>query len=196
MRQGDHGLRTNFTLAHELGHHFVEQSRRDPAFRSRLRPATVRLLGRIGPASPAEEPLCDVLAGVLLIEADDAMSALPDGRPDVDALLALSKRCHVSPAAAFVRLTQLAAFDAVLVGRAGPAAAWQIKASHGSGWHLGRLRDVLAAAECNASSPKNTASRDARGTALAAQTRPRRGGAVTLLVVVVPPGSETVPATG
>jgi Zn-dependent peptidase ImmA (M78 family) len=57
----------NFTLAHELGHHLLEDCRRKSALRLVLGDYGVKLLSLLTPASHVEELVCDSIAATLLL---------------------------------------------------------------------------------------------------------------------------------
>lgn len=128
LRRGDRGPRSTFTAAHELGHHLVDEARRDPALRATLRPSTVRALGRLPLGSPDEEPLCDVLAGALLIERTEAEAVTHGGRVDLARLLRLAEDRRMTVIAAFIRIKQVGGTQGVLAScKRASDDVWQVR---------------------------------------------------------------------
>lgn len=99
--------RANFTAAHELGHHLLEECRRDPDLRRSLNALTRHRLAHVPPASDLEEQLCDVLAGALLISRLDVHVALSDRGPSIQALKTLCDVFGMSHHAALVRIAEV-----------------------------------------------------------------------------------------
>lgn len=132
LRRGGSNSRATFTAAHELGHHMVDQARRDPVLRASLRPSTVRTLGRMRLGSGEEEPFCDVLAGALLIERADVDSVVKQGRLDLATLLLTAQERRMSVIASFVRIQQICGTPDVLASCQWQDGGWVVRSCSAS----------------------------------------------------------------
>ena len=103
LRRSWHQTRLNFTLAHELGHHFLEQSRREPELRRRLGESTVRHLSRVPIGGDDEEQLCNAFAAALLMPASIAQQA-SRAELRLEAIQTLARCYGMSLSATVVRL--------------------------------------------------------------------------------------------
>jgi len=113
IQEDQRGLRrSHFTVAHELGHHLVEETRRNAELRQYLTDRALRTLSRIATASTEEERLCDEIAGALLlpIETVRAVRQL-DGRPCLSDLLDIASRHRTSYAATLVRFRRISGIN-------------------------------------------------------------------------------------
>ena len=114
LRKGEPTDRSNFILAHELGHHLIEEAKRNYRFRTELDPLVTRLLGYVDPASGEEESLCDRIAGCLLVGARE-LRLWRDKRHHIDIheLHHLARSFDASPQAALLRLNEVFDFQAM-----------------------------------------------------------------------------------
>ena len=99
--------RQTFVLAHELGHHFVEEVRSNSSFRRQIPERALQLLSLIDVAGPAEERLCDAFARALLLPADDMRSAVGQTVVNFHVLRPISLEWRVSVALVASRLFDL-----------------------------------------------------------------------------------------
>src|SRR5205823_2197000 len=67
IRPGGNQGRRNFTVAHELGHHFIEEARQEPDLRRRLSATALHWLSRVPVGGPEEERICDTFAAAMLL---------------------------------------------------------------------------------------------------------------------------------
>lgn len=109
IQEGQRGLRrSHFTLAHELGHHLIEETRRNVELRNYLTDRALRTLSRITTASSEEERLCDEIAGALLLPIETVRAIRqPDGRPCLADLLDMASRHRTSHAATMRRYRRI-----------------------------------------------------------------------------------------
>jgi Zn-dependent peptidase ImmA (M78 family) len=133
LREGEPPHRSNFTLAHELGHHVIEESKRNYEFRIKLDPLIRRLLGYVEPGSLDEESLCDRIAGSLLIGAEELRSWRDSCRHiDVHELHRLARSFDATPQTALRRLNELHDFEAMyLIVVEVESKVWRVESCHG-----------------------------------------------------------------
>ena len=107
MRHGRETQRSRFAVAHELGHHFIEETRRSTGFRNHLSTRVLRLLSRIETGSPEEEQICDSIAGSLVLPAWEFSSRRVGSRPSLAELMRMARRHRVSVVTAMVRFHEI-----------------------------------------------------------------------------------------
>jgi hypothetical protein len=99
--------RRHFTLAHELGHHFLEEARCQPAVRRRLGTPALRWLSRVAVGGPDEERICDTFAAAMLLPRTAVTKFVRTDQYSLRSLLQLAEHYQVTPAMAAVRITEL-----------------------------------------------------------------------------------------
>jgi IrrE N-terminal-like domain len=119
--------RRNFTLAHELGHHFIEEARRQPTLRRLLNSAALRWLSRVAIGGPDEERICDAFARALLVPPR-AVTRFGCADPvSLQDLQAFADEYSVPVSTAAVRVAQLANPALLYISCTAAGEIWLIK---------------------------------------------------------------------
>ncbi len=103
LRHGLEERRRNFTFVHELGHHFLEEARRDTALRRSLPFRARKSISQLPVGSLEEERVCNAFAGSLLIptvQISGAALTLPK-------LISFANHAKVSPLTAAIRILEV-----------------------------------------------------------------------------------------
>lgn len=110
LKEGLTGEPFAFTVAHELGHHLLQECRHRVSVRRRLSGRATRALRDILPASDEEERLCDEFASRLLLDSDSLWRHLR--RPTLTAagLVQLSQHHQLAAERLFVRVQREPSF--------------------------------------------------------------------------------------
>ncbi len=98
--------RRNFTAAHELGHHFLEELRVDPGIRRRLDWRSLEILARVEVGGRTEERICNAFAGALLIPYSVISTTLGGGLPTIDIMETVARSSRVTALTAAIRFAQ------------------------------------------------------------------------------------------
>lgn len=126
IRPGGSDVRRNFTVAHELGHHFLEEGRTNPAFRRHLPNSVHRSLARLEVGGTDEERISDAFASCILMPAQAVSALVGDRQLTLSFLRAIADEFHVSPSAAVIRLNRLHLSSAAYVRCEPIGSGWEI----------------------------------------------------------------------
>lgn len=107
VRPGGNAGRRNFTVAHELGHHFLEEARKEPTLRRRLSSPVLRWLSRISVGGRDEERFCDAFAAAILVPSAVVWETGRTQGFTLRSVRAMARRYTVSEATIAIRISQL-----------------------------------------------------------------------------------------
>jgi IrrE N-terminal-like domain len=107
LRPGGSESRRNFTIAHELGHHYLETIRTDARLRRKLPPRLLRVVSRLEVGGTEEERFCNLFAACILLPEALFSKAVRRANLSLDQIRRLSYQFRVSKSAVVVRINEL-----------------------------------------------------------------------------------------
>ena len=115
LKEGLAGEAFAFTVAHELGHHLLQECRQTLSVRKRLSARATRAFRDLLPASDEEERLCDEFASRLLLGGPSLERGLQKPGLTATNLVHLARHHHLAVERLFARVQRELAFPYALL---------------------------------------------------------------------------------